>query len=120
MKNETKTDLLLRMMEQPELYSEEQWHDILCDDECRELYALMALTRGTIDAERTKVSDEDVDEAWKRAEMKNRKYKLLFIRKIAAVFIVFAFLGGIAFAAYHVLSHRQTPPTDVSTFNPQR
>lgn len=119
MKNETKTDLLLRMMEQPELYSEEQWHDILCDDECRELYALMALTRGTIDAERTKVSDEDVDEAWKRAEMKNRKYKLLFIRKIAAVFIVFAFLGGIAFAAYHVLSHRQTPPTDVSTFNPQ-
>ena len=55
----------------------------------------------------------------KVSEAKSEKYKSLFIRKIAAIFIAATFLGGLAFAAYHVLSHRQTPPTDVSTFNPQ-
>ena len=68
MNNEPKTDVLLRMMEQPERYTEEQWRDILSDSECRELYTLMALTKGAIDANRIKVSDEDVDEAWKKVK----------------------------------------------------
>ena len=55
----------------------------------------------------------------KVSEAKSEKYKSLFIRKIAAVFIVAAFLGGLVFAAYRVLSHRQAPPTAVSTFTPQ-
>ena len=37
-----KTDLLFQMLEQPERYSEAQWQEILADDECRELYTLMA------------------------------------------------------------------------------
>ncbi len=41
------------------------------------------------------------------------------LHRIAAIFLAAAFLGGIAFAAYRVLSHRQTPPTEVSTLNPQ-
>ena len=62
---------------------------------------------------------EKVMERVKSERVKSEKYKSLFIRKIAAVFIAAAFLGGIAFAAYRVLSHRQTPPTDVSTLNSQ-
>ena len=68
MSNEPKTDVLLRMMEQPERYTEEQWRDILSDSECRELYTLMSMTKGAIDANRIKVSDEDVDEAWKKVK----------------------------------------------------
>lgn len=41
------------------------------------------------------------------------------LHRIAAIFIAVAFLGGIALAAYRVLSHRQTPPTDVSILNAQ-
>ena len=55
----------------------------------------------------------------KVSEAKSEKYKSLFIRKIAAVFIAATFLGGLVFAAYRVLSHRQAPPTAVSTFTPQ-
>lgn len=31
-----KTDLLLQMMEQPQHYTEEEWQEILADEECRE------------------------------------------------------------------------------------
>ena len=42
-----KTDLLFQMLEQPECYSEAQWQEILADDECRELYTLMAKVKST-------------------------------------------------------------------------
>ena len=33
-----KTEQLLKMLEHPEQYSEQQWQEILADEECRELY----------------------------------------------------------------------------------
>ncbi len=68
MNNEPKTDLLLRMMEQPELYTDEQWCDILSDDECRQLYTLMALTKGATDAARADaaLTDEEIEEEWEK------------------------------------------------------
>ena len=170
MKNEPKTDVLLRMMEQPERYTEEQWHDILSDNECRELYMLMAMTRGSLDAAKAdaELTDEKIEREWEKvmkvkservnfrssesnqarlncrvvtkvSEAKSEKYILpeesdavhegnsyssfftfhFSFKKIAAIFIAVAFLGGIALAAYRVLSHRQTPPTDVSILNAQ-
>ena len=46
-----KTDLLFQMLENPDQYSEAQWQDILADDECRELYALMAKTKSSENVE---------------------------------------------------------------------
>ncbi len=68
MNNEPKTDLLLRMMEQPELYTDEQWCDILSDDECRQLYTLMALTKGATDAARADaaLTDDEIEEEWEK------------------------------------------------------
>ena len=43
-----KTEQLLKMLERPEQYTERQWQDILADDECRELYSLMAKTRSAL------------------------------------------------------------------------
>ena len=170
MKNEPKTNVLLRMMEQPKRYTEEQWRDILSDNECRELYTLMALTRGSFDAAKadTALTDEEIEREWEKlikvknegvnfrssesnqarlncrvvtkvSEAKSEKYILaeepdtvhegnsyssfftfhFSFKKIAAIFLAAAFLGGIAFAAYRVLSYRQTPPTDVSILNAQ-
>ena len=70
MKNEPKTEVLLRMMEQPERYTEEQWHDILSNSECRELYTLMALTRGSFDAAKADaaLTDEEIEREWERVK----------------------------------------------------
>ena len=46
-----KTEQLLKMLEHPEQYTERQWQDILADDECRELYSLMAKTRSALASE---------------------------------------------------------------------
>ena len=70
MNNEPKTDLLLRMMEQPELYTDEQWCDILSDDECRQLYTLMAQTRGATDATQADaaLTEEDIAAEWEKVK----------------------------------------------------
>ena len=68
MKSEPKTDVLLHMMEQPERYTEEQWRDILSDSECRELYTLMAMTRGSFDAAKADaaLTDEEIEGEWEK------------------------------------------------------
>ncbi len=70
MKSEPKTDVLLHMMEQPERYTEEQWRDILSDSECRELYTLMAMTRGCLDADKADaaLTDEEIEGEWERVK----------------------------------------------------
>ena len=70
MNNEPKTDLLLRMMEQPELYTEEQWRDILSDDECRQLYTLMAMTHGSVNAAKAdaELTDEEIEREWEKVK----------------------------------------------------
>ena len=68
MKSEPKTDVLLRMMEQPERYTEDQWRNILSDSECRELYTLMAMTRGSFDAAKADaaLTDEEIEREWEK------------------------------------------------------
>ena len=103
-----KTDLLLQMMEQPQHYTAEEWQEILADEECRELYALMSKTQSAIYATRAdqEVTDDMIDAEWQRLsdekqEVRNEKYSLL---KFAAMFVGILMLSGIAFAAIHMLS----------------
>lgn len=65
-----KTDLLLQMLEHPHDYSAAEWQQILEDDECRELYELMATTRGALDAARAceQLTDEQIDAEWQRLD----------------------------------------------------
>ena len=46
-----KTELLFQMMEQPQLYTAEEWQEILSDEECREIYTLMAKTKSAFDSQ---------------------------------------------------------------------
>ena len=115
-----KTDLLLQMLEHPHDYSAAEWQQILEDDECRELYELMAKTRGPLDAARAceQLTDEQIDAEWQRLESDMLKVKrepsdehphLRFsfsigrFRRIAAVFIAALMLSGIALAAIHIV-----------------
>lgn len=124
-----KTELLLQMLEHPHDYSAAEWQQILEDDECRELYELMAKTRGALDAARAceQLTDEQIDAEWQRlesdiespqldGEMKKVKrepsdehphlrfsFSIGRFRRIAAVFITALMLSGIALAAIHIV-----------------
>ena len=108
-----KTDLLLQMMEQPQHYTEEEWQEILADEECRELYALMSKTQSAIYATRAdqEVTDDMIDAEWQRfsrekREVRSERYSLL---KFAAMFVGILMLSGIAYAAIHIASHYNAP-----------
>lgn len=115
-----KTDLLLQMLEHPHDYSAAEWQQILEDEECRELYELMATTRGALDAARAceQLTDEQIDAEWQRLESDMLKVKrepsdehphprfsfsIGRFRRIAAVFIAALMLSGIALAAIHIV-----------------
>ncbi len=84
-----KTDLLFQMLEQPERYSEAQWQEILADDECRELYTLMAKVKSTADAE------------WQRLAQSQRPRATIIPlwRKVAATAAIALVLFGVSYAA---------------------
>lgn len=124
-----KTDLLLQMLEHPHDYSAAEWQQILEDDECRELYELMATTRGALDAARAceQLTDEQIDAEWQRLEsdiespqldgkmLKVKRepsdehlhprfsFSIGRFRRIAAIFIAALMLSGIALAAIHIV-----------------
>ena len=98
-----KTDLLLLMMEHPQKYTDRQWKDVLADEECRELYALLAGISGimaTRENER-RLRDEDVTAEWRRIEVGRpaRIRRIPTARKIAAVAVGMLIVSGIALAA---------------------
>ena len=99
-----KTEQLLKMLEHPERYSEEQWREILADDECRELYSLMAKARSAFAREQAdkRLTDEMINEQWQRleAEYPTRASVVPLWRKAAAAVVAVATIG-IAAAAIH-------------------
>ena len=108
-----KTELLLQMMEQPQHYTAEEWQEILTDEECRELYALMSKTQSAIDAAHAEqeVTDDMIDAEWQllsdeKREVRSEKYPFL---KFAVMFVGVLMLSGIAFAAIHIASHYNAP-----------
>ena len=116
-----KTDLLLQMLEHPHDYSAAEWQQILEDNECRELYELMAKTRGALDAARAceLLTDEQIEAEWQQSfEMENGELLIdnsderphsqfssfqFPFRRIAAIFIGVLMLSGIALAAIHIV-----------------
>ena len=94
-----KTDLLFQMLDQPERYSEAQWQEILADDECRELYILMAKTKSAMQS--PQVSDENIDAEWERLaqEQRPRATVIPLWRKVAAAAAIALALFGVSYAA---------------------
>lgn len=95
-----KTELLFQMMEQPQLYTAEEWQEILSDEECREIYTLMAKTKSAFDSQK-EIDDKTIDVEWKRLTPSSRRNWL----RVAAIFIGILMLSGIALAAIHISRH---------------
>ena len=116
-----KTEQLLRMLEHPEQYTELQWQEILADEECRELYSLMAQTRSALAGEQAdeQLTDEMIDEQWQRlvAEQRERAISVPLWRKAAAAAVVVIACVGIAIAAVYTgffgLRHSDNHPEQV-------
>ncbi|MBQ2013378.1 MAG: hypothetical protein II206_11405, partial [Bacteroidaceae bacterium] len=99
-----KTHHLLQMSERPFAYTESQWLEILSDAECRESYALMAMTKGFYSAQRD-ISDEEMESEWKRlvavpVQTSGTRRKLM---RAAAVITGVLMLSGIAFATVRMV-----------------
>ncbi|MBQ6054576.1 MAG: DUF4974 domain-containing protein [Prevotella sp.] len=95
-----KTELLFQMMEQPQLYTAEEWQEILSDEECREIYTLMAKTKSAFDSQK-EIDDKTIDAEWKKLTLSSRRNWL----RVAAMFIGILMLSGIALAAIHISRH---------------
>lgn len=116
-----KTEQLLRMLEHPEQYTELQWQEILADEECHELYSLMAQTRSALAGEQAdeQLTDEIIDEQWQRlvAEQHERAIIVPLWRKAAAAAVVVMACVGIAIAAVYTgffgLRHSDNHPVQV-------
>ena len=98
-----KVDLLFEMLEHPEQYSESQWQEILADDECRELYSMMAKTKGAFAAENadSETTDNMIESEWQRLSMAHHKKASIvpLWRKIAAAAAIVVAFFGITIAA---------------------
>ena len=98
-----KVDLLFEMLEHPEQYSEEQWQEILADDECCELYSMMAKTKGAFAADKAnaEITDEMIESEWQRlsSAQSHRATVVPLWRKIAAAAAIVVAFFGITIAA---------------------
>ena len=81
--NNPKLERLLKMMEHPELFNDDELRELLADDELRSYYELMV----------------DAEEAFTIPKNKVRKHY-----RIAAIFIGLLLISTLSFAAYQVYS----------------
>jgi hypothetical protein len=95
-----KINLLLQMIEHPELFTEEQKQSVLSDDECRKLYDTLADTRRAY-AETHDLQQPDLDEEWARFGSRNGIRAPRRRLNIAAVTIGVLFASTLALAAWN-------------------
>lgn len=98
-----KIELFFRMMEHPQRYSAHEWHEMLADDEVLGLYNLMSETKDAMAAMQVErqLTDKNIDSEWKQFEKKHLRWNFP-LQKIAAMFIGFMAVSGIAIAAVHI------------------
>ena len=112
-----KTDLLFHMLDNPDQYSEAQWQDILADDECRELYALMAKTKSATQS--SQITDDEIDAEWQRLSQSKQNHATVIPlwRKIAAAAAIMIAVFGFTYAAIRtgffgvdkIITSKETP-----------
>ena len=98
-----KFEKILDVIDHQDKYSDEEIREILQDEECRKLYQTMqevdsALLDGDLKA---KVSEMDIDKEWQKFDEAHpdKNGSDFSWRKVAASFVGFVLVSGIAFAA---------------------
>ncbi|MCR4583689.1 MAG: DUF4974 domain-containing protein [Prevotella sp.] len=113
-----KTEKLLRMIEHPELYSDEQLQELLSDEECRELYEVMRLSASAFEmvGGEAEVANGLKEEEWDKLEATLSPTRSQnYWTKIAAAVIGILMLSGITYAAIHIVGTRATKTQEQQT-----
>ena len=122
-----KLEILLDMIEHPEHYTEQQINELLTDEEMRKHFDVMVRLRGAYDvmkvkSERMKSENNYLPKESNTVHEGNSLFSFssfhFSYKKIAAIFLAAAFLGGLAWALVPLLHSRYTAepplPTKVS------
>ncbi len=100
---------LVEMLEHPEVYTEQEIHDIINpNDETRAAYRLMVAAKQGYHRKHTE-SSADIDAVWHRFESKklSATQSHASFRKIAATFIGILLLSGVTIAAIQLVRWQQ-------------
>ena len=114
-----KTELLFTMMERPEDYTDQQWLEVLADDECRELYTTMSKVKSAIDADRIdqQMDAQAVEKEWQAFQAHHRATgkAMPMWRNVAAAILAAIAFCGITIAAVHHFNQvkHETPAVTV-------
>ena len=120
-----KTERLLRMMEHPEHYRNEQWQELLSDEECRKLYEAMRLSTSAFEAKdaKQKIANGIKEKEWQKRKAEffgsEKPYYSLFtiyysLKKLVAMFVGLLMLSGIAYAAVQIAKQHQQSEASLS------
>ena len=101
MKKEEKLELLLKIQNDPEQFTEEEIRQLMEDDECRQFYEQMVRAADSVFADDAMFSSEDGVETAKERTL------IPLIRKVAAALVGILMLSGIAYAAIHYTRNRE-------------
>lgn len=101
MKKEEKLELLLKMQNDPEQFTEEEIRQLMEDDECQQFYDQMVRAADSVFADDALFSSEDGVETAKERSL------IPTIRKVAAALVGILMLSGIAYAAIHYIRNRE-------------
>ncbi|MCR5131982.1 MAG: hypothetical protein K6C10_11065 [Prevotella sp.] len=110
-----KTEKLLRMIEHPELYSDEQFQELFSDVECQQMYDAMRLSTSAFElvSGEAKVANDLKEKEWKKLEtviypVKRQRGWM----QIAAAILGILLLSGITYAAVWLFSSPSSPNGD--------
>lgn len=99
--NQEKTEKLLQMQENPSAYSEQEWDQMLTDEEARDTLRTMALLRKAYAREEFSDQDEEQTEReWQRMRSRMRLKQHRKTHRIAASVAGLVLVSGLAIAAF--------------------
>lgn len=115
-----KIERLIEMMDRPDRYSQEEWREILADEDCREYYRLMcdtsAALNGQKEDDRLRSDDRETEKALRhfRQRYMPEERRLKTWRQVAAVFAGLLLVSGIAFAAIAIVRQQRAATGDAA------
>ena len=125
-----KIEQLIRMMEEPNRYSQKEWENVLADKDCREYYRLMCDTATVLKDQKVdkqhngshrpdQAETEDALLRFQQRYMPGSRHTTLW-RQVAAVFAGLVLMSGLAFATVALVNRHSTATRKEVAMKPTR
>lgn len=100
---------MMDMLENPDRYTDRQFEEMFCDDECRGYYDMMVALHRMYGLRHQGITTQDIDNEWRKFE--SRHFTPLSVdmigtvmRKVAAVACIVIAVSCISYAAIHLVT----------------